>query len=199
MWALKKNELRFKSRAALKNAVDTCIPENSYTSAPAETPHPHLVAFDLDGMTTACLLPNWICRSTLYQYLRLLTFSTVTCRLHLVARNVYTSNCSRNEGRYYWGFERQGSHAVKYVVSDWSTKLQSSQQGKGVIGVKSGEQVLKIFPTALRVLQAIHAGKYPGPMRLAIASSAVTPEAVHIAKAAMALLEIVPGTLCRLL
>ena len=66
-------------------------------------------------------------------------------------------------------------------------------QAEGVIGVRSGDKVIKIFPGALRVLQAIHAGKYPGPMRLATASSATTPTAVQIGKAAMAILEVAPG------
>ena len=64
---------------------------------------------------------------------------------------------------------------------------------RGVIGVRSGRQVIKLFPGALRVLQAIHAGKYPGPMRLAIASSAGSAKTVAIANAAMAMLEIEPG------
>ena len=53
--------------------------------------------------------------------------------------------------------------------------------------------MIKIFPGALRVLQAIHAGKYPGPMRLAIASSAGSAKTVAIVNAAMAMLEVVPG------
>ena len=64
---------------------------------------------------------------------------------------------------------------------------------RGVIGVRSGRQVIKLFPGALRVLQAIHAGKYPGPMRLAIAASAGTAKTIAIAHAAMAMLEIEPG------
>merc|ERR1719174_181517 len=66
-------------------------------------------------------------------------------------------------------------------------------KGKGVIGVRSGGEVIKIFPGALRALQEIHAGKYPGPMRLATASSAETPRAVKIGRAAMNILEVVPG------
>ena len=88
-------------------------------------------------------------------------------------------------------------YALELTVADCQPKVLLSKQGKGVIGVKSGGQVIKIFPGALRVLQAIHAGKYPGPMRLATASSADTPRAVQIGKAAMAILEIVPGGLCR--
>ena len=59
--------------------------------------------------------------------------------------------------------------------------------------MRSGDQVIKIFPEALRVLQAIHAGKYPGHMRLATASLAGNKKAVQIAKAAMAILEVAPG------
>ena len=70
--------------------------------------------------------------------------------------------------------------------------------------MKSGNQTLRLFPGAMSVLQSIHAGKFPGRMkssgrmRLAIASSAITPKAVEIAKAAMEILEIVPGRVCRL-
>ena len=59
--------------------------------------------------------------------------------------------------------------------------------------MRSGDKMMKIFPEALRVLQAIHFQEYGLDMRLACASSAVTPQAVQIAKAAMAMLEIVPG------
>ena len=72
-------------------------------------------------------------------------------------------------------------------------------QGLGVIGVQSGDSVLRMFPGALSVLQAIHSGKYPGAMRLATASTADTPLCVDIARAAIAILEIVPGIVCQLL
>ena len=78
-------------------------------------------------------------------------------------------------------------------------RINISQQGEGVIGLKSGSQVLKLFPGALSVMQEIHSGKYPGTMRLATASSADTPLCVKIAKAAMAMLEIVPGMLSQIL
>ena len=81
-----------------------------------------------------------------------------------------------------------GTHRLRLIDPQ-----KFSQQGKGVVGVKSGNETLRIFPGALQVLQAIHAGKYPGPMRLAIASAAFTPDAVQISKVAMAMLEVVPG------
>jgi len=44
----------------------------------------------------------------------------------------------------------------------------------------------------LELLLQVHAGQYPG-MRLAAASSADTPLAVQIGRAAMRILEVVPG------
>mmetsp|Transcript_9662 Transcript_9662/g.29418 ORF Transcript_9662/g.29418 Transcript_9662/m.29418 type:complete len:151 (+) Transcript_9662:547-999(+) len=56
----------------------------------------------------------------------------------------------------------------------------------------SGVDKIAIFPGALRALQEVHDGVH-GEMRLAVASSADTPRAVEIGKAAMKILEIVPG------
>jgi magnesium-dependent phosphatase 1 len=68
--------------------------------------------------------------------------------------------------------------------------------GNGVVAVRSGSETIKIFPAALKVMQEYHAGLYPN-MRIAAASSADTPKAVKIGRAAMALLEIVPGVTLR--
>lgn len=67
--------------------------------------------------------------------------------------------------------------------------------GDGVIGVKSGHETIKLFPDALKVLQDYHAGKYP--FRIAAASSADTPLAVQIGRAAMDRLEVLPGVSMR--
>ena len=64
--------------------------------------------------------------------------------------------------------------------------------------MKSGGRTLKLFPGALSVLQAIHAGNYPRSMRLAAASTAYNPQCVKIVREAMAILEIVPGTLSQI-
>lgn len=68
--------------------------------------------------------------------------------------------------------------------------------GEGAIAAKSGREEIKLFPDALRILQEIYHDSYPG-IKIAAASSADTPQAVRIAKAAMDLLEIVPGVTMR--
>ena len=65
-------------------------------------------------------------------------------------------------------------------------------RGEGVVGVRSGRDVIRLFDGAAHALQQCHDGAYP-TMRLAVASSADTPRAVEIGRAAMALLEVVPG------
>ena len=66
-------------------------------------------------------------------------------------------------------------------------------KGEGVVGVKSGGDVIRIFPGALAAIQRVLDGEYGSEMRLAAASSADTPRAVSIGRAAMALLEVRPG------
>lgn len=65
-------------------------------------------------------------------------------------------------------------------------------RGEGVIAVNSGYAVIRIFPGALLALQECADGKYDG-MKLAVASSADTPLAEKIGRAAMKLLEVLPG------
>lgn len=65
-------------------------------------------------------------------------------------------------------------------------------RGDGITGVYSGNDVIRIYPGALLALQECHDGLYPG-MSLAVASSADTPLAEQIGRAAMAVLEVVPG------
>lgn len=69
--------------------------------------------------------------------------------------------------------------------------------GDGALGVYSGREVIQLFPGALKVLQDIYLDKYPG-VRIAAASSADTPLAVRIGKAAMNILEILPGVTMRM-
>ena len=68
--------------------------------------------------------------------------------------------------------------------------------GEGVIGVRSGREVVRLFPDAIIVLQDIYNGKY-GEVRIAAASSADTPHAVKIGRKSMSLLEILPGVTMR--
>lgn len=73
---------------------------------------------------------------------------------------------------------------------------QLGMYGEGVVGVKSGYEVIRLFPTALEVLQEYYMDKYPG-MRIAAASSADTPQAVQIGRTAMGILEVLPGVTLR--
>ena len=68
--------------------------------------------------------------------------------------------------------------------------------GEGVSAVRSGNELIRIFPDAMVVLADIYRGKY-GNMRIAAASSADTPRAVQIGRAAMGLLEVLPGVTLR--
>jgi hypothetical protein len=65
-------------------------------------------------------------------------------------------------------------------------------RGEGIVGVYSGPRVIRLFPGSLIALQESHDRVYPG--KLAVASSADTPLAERIGRAAMKLLEVVPGT-----
>ena len=56
------------------------------------------------------------------------------------------------------------------------------EAGDGVVGASNGQDTVHLFPGALKALQEVAAGMYPG-MRLAVASSADTPLAVRCAKA----------------
>ena len=77
-----------------------------------------------------------------------------------------------------------------------ASRVRKTQLGRledmGVTGVYSGHDVIQLYPYALEVLQDIYMNKY-GDIRIAAASSANTPRAVEIGRAAMTLLEIVPG------
>ena len=65
-------------------------------------------------------------------------------------------------------------------------------RGDGVVGVYSGSRLITLFRGALTALQEVRDGSHPG-MKLAAASSAGTPRAEEIGRAAMEGLEVVPG------
>jgi len=69
-------------------------------------------------------------------------------------------------------------------------------RGRGVVGLRSGADVIQLFPGAHTILQRCNDGEYD-PMRLAVASSADTPFAASIAHTALSLLEVVPGVTIR--
>ena len=60
----------------------------------------------------------------------------------------------------------------------------------------SGKSRVQLFPDALKILQDIYSGMYPG-VRIAAASSADTPLAVSIGKKSMSMLEIFPNVTMR--
>lgn len=86
-----------------------------------------------------------------------------------------------------------------YTLSEIPTKVLRGKLGRsgeeGNIGVYSDYQIISLYPYALQLLQDYYLDKYPNYMRFAIASSADTPLAVAIGKAAMDLLEILPGNI----
>lgn len=65
-------------------------------------------------------------------------------------------------------------------------------RGEGVIGVMSGRDKISLHKGALISLQEHYDNKYPG-MKIAMASSADTPFAEKIGRAALKMLEVVPG------
>lgn len=66
-------------------------------------------------------------------------------------------------------------------------------RGEGVAGVMSGRTRISLHAGSLRAMQSHHDGAYPGA-RACFASSADTPQAERIGRAALKLLEVVPGT-----
>ena len=74
---------------------------------------------------------------------------------------------------------------------------QLLDKGEGVVTVSSGYEDIRLFPDALKILQDFYTDVYPATMRIAAASSADTPRAVAIGRAAMGLLEILPGVTMR--
>ena len=87
-----------------------------------------------------------------------------------------------------------------YTLDEIPTRTSAGPlgpHGEGATGAWSGRQKISLFPAALEVLQDFYLNKYPSTMRIAAASSADTPHAVRIGRAAMDLLEIVPGVTMR--
>ena len=87
-----------------------------------------------------------------------------------------------------------GATALHHACYSGSVDALRALLGAGASarGVKSGPYTIAMYDGALRALQRFHAGEYPGT-RLAVASSADTPRAVQIGRAAMRVLEVVPG------
>lgn len=88
-------------------------------------------------------------------------------------------------------------YTLDYIVDrERPVKGPLGDAGVGVIGARSGRDVIHINKGALLALQKFWRGDYPG-MRIAAASSADTPHAVKIGRSALDLLEIVPGVTAR--
>lgn len=66
-------------------------------------------------------------------------------------------------------------------------------RGEGVVGVRSGSSVIRLYPGAILALQECVDSLLHRGMRLAVASSANTPRAVEIGRQAMNVLEVLPG------
>lgn len=65
-------------------------------------------------------------------------------------------------------------------------------KGEGVVSVMSGQDKISLHRGSLMALQDHAAGRFPG-MRIAVASSADTPFAERVGRAALNLLEVLPG------
>ena len=76
-------------------------------------------------------------------------------------------------------------------------KLNDDGSMEGIVAVKSGTELIKLFPASLQILQAYYYGLLGNDIRIAAASSADTPHAVKIGKAALNILEVVPGVTVR--
>mmetsp|Transcript_129598 Transcript_129598/g.415575 ORF Transcript_129598/g.415575 Transcript_129598/m.415575 type:complete len:304 (+) Transcript_129598:128-1039(+) len=89
-----------------------------------------------------------------------------------------------------WDKEMYEMRAIP--VEDSKVFGDLSGRGEGVVGVMSGSDKISLHEGALLALQGHADGKLPG-MRIAVASSADTPFAERVGRAALALLEVVPG------
>lgn len=76
-------------------------------------------------------------------------------------------------------------------------KLNDEGTMEGITAVKSGTDLIKLFPASLKILQDFHNGLLGDDVRIAAASSADTPHAVKIGRAALNILEVVPGVTVR--
>lgn len=75
-------------------------------------------------------------------------------------------------------------------TADKVTRGDLNGRGEGITGVYSGNRVIRMFPGALVALQESHDRVHEG-LKLAVASSADTPLAERIGRAAMKILEVV--------
>jgi magnesium-dependent phosphatase 1 len=73
-----------------------------------------------------------------------------------------------------------------------TTKGDLNGRGEGVTGVFSGSDKISLYPGSLIALQEHADNKYPG-MKIALASSADTPFAEKVGRAALKMLEVLPG------
>eukprot|EP00041_Stephanoeca_diplocostata_P005387 m.61138 g.61138 ORF g.61138 m.61138 type:complete len:224 (+) comp15754_c1_seq2:1819-2490(+) len=68
--------------------------------------------------------------------------------------------------------------------------------GPQIIGVDCGDSALQLFPGAIKALQDVHDGVFPG-LKCAVASTANETRSAKIAHAALDILEIKPGITVR--
>lgn len=76
-------------------------------------------------------------------------------------------------------------------------KLNRVDETEICVGVKSGYETIKLFDDARTILQDFYEGRLPFEVKIAAASSADTPRAVEIGRAAMNLIEVFPGITMR--
>jgi len=96
-----------------------------------------------------------------------------------------------------WSPEMYTLDQIPQVVEIGKLGLLDGEVMTGVVSCKSGHSSIRLFDDARSVLQDYYLGKFPPETRIAAASSADTPHAVEIGRAAMNLLEIVPGVTMR--
>ena len=83
------------------------------------------------------------------------------------------------------------------VPTEASKVLGKLPDGEGVVAVRSGYEEIRVFPDALLILRDFYNNCFPSHLRIAAASSADTPRAAQIGRAAMGLLEVIPGITLR--
>ena len=85
-----------------------------------------------------------------------------------------------------------------YELSEIPSSANGIKGSEDIItAVKSGSDLIKLFPASLQFMKAYHAGEFGNDMKIAAASSADTPHAVKIGRAALDILEVVPGVTVR--
>ena len=89
-------------------------------------------------------------------------------------------------------------YTLSHVPTETDRNLGAlGDAGRGCLSVSSGGEQIRLFPDALKVLQDFYSDKFPLETKIAAASSADTPLAVEIGRAAMGLLEVLPGVSMR--